>query len=186
MYFYFSMEERELFIFPLPCPKDGGGGHTPIPPYLTSWYLSKNVGRTHSDLSSVLVHFDIENEFPLPPILISPFYPEITWKRVVWSSVYVKWHTFSLPPHLSLSRINVFIVYGFGYKNRGIFVAAKIAYEAALDLAQALDMVADFQAYNNCCDPAPLYRESIESLRQSLDLAAMQGVCVCVCVLITV
>lgn len=54
--------------------------------------------------------------------------------------------------------------------------AARKACEATIDLAQALDMVADFQAYGGCdCDAAPLYRESIDSLRQSLDLAAVQG-----------
>lgn len=53
---------------------------------------------------------------------------------------------------------------------------ARRACGATLDLAQALDMVADFQAYGGCnCDAAALYNESIESLRQSLDLAGLQG-----------
>lgn len=50
-----------------------------------------------------------------------------------------------------------------------------MACEATLDLAQALDMVADYQAYRGCCDATPLYRESIESLRQSLELVGLQG-----------
>lgn len=36
-------------------------------------------------------------------------------------------------------------------------------------------MVADYQAYRGCCDATPLYRESIDSLRQSLELADLQG-----------
>ncbi|CAM9508051.1 unnamed protein product [Ascophyllum nodosum] len=71
---------------------------------------------------------------------------------------------------LDLLRQEAEIMTGSG--NRSSPATIKGAYEATLDLAQALDMVADFQAYNSCCDPAPLYQESIDSLRQSLDLAS--------------
>lgn len=36
-------------------------------------------------------------------------------------------------------------------------------------------MVADYQAYRRCCDATPLYRESIDSLHQSLELVSIQG-----------
>lgn len=54
-------------------------------------------------------------------------------------------------------------------------VAAKKAYEATLDLAQALNMVADYQAYGGCCDAAPLYAESINSLQLALEFVAVMG-----------
>ena len=44
-----------------------------------------------------------------------------------------------------------------------------------MDLAQALNMVADFQAYGGCCDAAPLYSESIHSLQLALEFAAVMG-----------
>eukprot|EP00903_Cladosiphon_okamuranus_P015184 g14038.t1 len=74
---------------------------------------------------------------------------------------------------LDLLRQEADIVAGPASRNRQS--TAKVACEATLDLAQALDMVADYQAYRGCCDATPHYRESIDSLRQSLELVEFQG-----------
>lgn len=77
---------------------------------------------------------------------------------------------------LELLRQEAVIVAGPGSRARVSKQGARKACEATLDLAQALDMVADFQAYGGCsCDAAPLYMESIDSLQQSLELTALQG-----------
>ncbi|CAN0021418.1 unnamed protein product, partial [Ectocarpus sp. 8 AP-2014] len=74
---------------------------------------------------------------------------------------------------LDLLRQEADIVAGPASRHRSS--TAKVACEATLDLAQALDMVADYQAYRRCCDATPLYRESIDSLHQSLELVSIQG-----------
>ncbi|CAN0091194.1 unnamed protein product [Ectocarpus sp. 6 AP-2014] len=74
---------------------------------------------------------------------------------------------------LDLLRQEADIVAGPASRHRS--TTAKVACEATLDLAQALDMVADYQAYRRCCDATPLYRESIDSLHQSLELVSIQG-----------
>ncbi|CAM9833030.1 unnamed protein product, partial [Ectocarpus sp. 4 AP-2014] len=74
---------------------------------------------------------------------------------------------------LDLLRQEADIVAGPASRHRSS--TAKVACDSTLDLAQALDMVADYQAYRRCCDATPLYRESIDSLHQSLELVSIQG-----------